>query len=565
MLLILLSWIIISAVFLAFGDMALVLWNKATRTKERYGLFGLYLIGMCTTGLIATILSLFLPIDIYVLVVLIFISANYIFIRQAKFIELFRTVYCQFETLSKSSKAAIIFSVTAIAVYSLSAPILYDFGLYHLQSIMWTEAYHVVPGLGNIHGRLGFNSCFLLLSALFGYHPEYYSPIFAINSISTLLFSVWLIIKISEADSIIRKIILAIIPILFYLSFLKYISSTSTDILTHIIVIYTLLQLVLGQEPVKNKYLYYIAIPLFCVTLKLSASIIILVALFAFITMLRNKQYRILSCSAILGAIIIIPWCIRFVVLTGYLIYPFPSIDLFDPDWKMPLQMVIDEKESATAWARATYRSTSEVMAMPFGEWFGIWIKALRKWDLLLYIIATISPIIVLLNRKNMAKNNNLIAWTITLCGFIFCFFSAPDPRFGFGFIVCCAFIPFLTINSKTHKTTQETRSKIDSALSLCLIAAFIGFIGLGIRQVTHYQGNLPVKTLIFKPQPVNTVKNNINATFTQHETSDFIIYSPDKDNRCFDQCLPCTTPEFAQRNIELRGTDFRQGFRIKK
>lgn len=43
----------------------------------------------------------------------------------------------------------------------------YDTGLYHAQFIRWIESFSVVKGLGNLDGRLAFNSHFDLMSAFF--------------------------------------------------------------------------------------------------------------------------------------------------------------------------------------------------------------------------------------------------------------------------------------------------------------------------------------------------------------------------------------------------------------
>ncbi|MCZ7582724.1 MAG: hypothetical protein M5R36_04970 [Deltaproteobacteria bacterium] len=53
-----------------------------------------------------------------------------------------------------------------IANRALAAPRLPDFGLYHVPMMRWTQAYAIVPGLGNLHGRLAFNNSSLLYAAL---------------------------------------------------------------------------------------------------------------------------------------------------------------------------------------------------------------------------------------------------------------------------------------------------------------------------------------------------------------------------------------------------------------
>ena len=45
----------------------------------------------------------------------------------------------------------------------------YDTYLYHAQAIHWIEEYAVVPGLGNLHFRLAYNSAFMTLQALFSF------------------------------------------------------------------------------------------------------------------------------------------------------------------------------------------------------------------------------------------------------------------------------------------------------------------------------------------------------------------------------------------------------------
>lgn len=53
-----------------------------------------------------------------------------------------------------------------IAYRALGDPVAFDTGMYHLPAVEWIHASPVVPGLANLHGRLGFNNSALLLSAL---------------------------------------------------------------------------------------------------------------------------------------------------------------------------------------------------------------------------------------------------------------------------------------------------------------------------------------------------------------------------------------------------------------
>src|SRR5262249_3970511 len=47
----------------------------------------------------------------------------------------------------------------------------FDRGQYHIQAVRWNREYAIVPGLGNLHGRLAFNNAGLLYDALLSVGP----------------------------------------------------------------------------------------------------------------------------------------------------------------------------------------------------------------------------------------------------------------------------------------------------------------------------------------------------------------------------------------------------------
>src|SRR5689334_5571318 len=57
---------------------------------------------------------------------------------------------------------AIVIAVAAfwIASRSMLPPQAYDTGLYYLNTIRWIHSFPIVPGLGNLHGRLAFNQSY---------------------------------------------------------------------------------------------------------------------------------------------------------------------------------------------------------------------------------------------------------------------------------------------------------------------------------------------------------------------------------------------------------------------
>lgn len=80
-----------------------------------------------------------------------------------------RMFYKQLKSLGIFSRLfGIAFSIAAF-YYSIAGQLTYDTGLYYAQAIHWIESFGVVPGLANLHIRLGFNSTLFLLAAFLGF------------------------------------------------------------------------------------------------------------------------------------------------------------------------------------------------------------------------------------------------------------------------------------------------------------------------------------------------------------------------------------------------------------
>ena len=123
------------------------------------------------------------------------------------------------------------------------------------------------------------------------------------------------------------------------------------------------------------------------VTFKLSSLLIVFLLLFLVRSALRQRRLILYLATAVLiGA----PFVARNVILSGYLLYPVPSVDIISVDWKIPLEEVQFEKDLVEGWAKQPYGTTyiddfediPKIMEMPFGEWFEIWWPAQsKKWQ----------------------------------------------------------------------------------------------------------------------------------------------------------------------------------------
>jgi hypothetical protein len=174
--------------------------------------------------------------------------------------------------------------------------------------------------------------------------------------------------------------------------------------------------------------------------------------------------------------VILIPWVVRNIILSGYLIYPFPYIDLFNVDWKLPYQYVIAEKLGNHGWARLPGPHWRESLDMSLSEWIPKWLDWV-SYRFKITIIATFLamliyiPIAMLrLRRQTGWTNTREILYLIGCIGVIYWFTNAPDPRFGWGFIFIAFIIPVAPL-------IQQIVVRFKAASRLCMLSILILYI----------------------------------------------------------------------------------------
>ena len=70
------------------------------------------------------------------------------------------------------------------------------------------------------------------------------------------------------------------------------------------------------------------------------------------IAMIKEKRIKEIITSIMAGIIILLPYFIRNYIICGWLIYPFTKIDIFNPDWKLPMRHVQADADEIKVWGR---------------------------------------------------------------------------------------------------------------------------------------------------------------------------------------------------------------------
>ncbi len=301
----------------------------------------------------------------------------------------------------------------------------YDTGLYHAQSIRWIEEYGVVKGLGNLHCRLAYNSSSFALSALYSmaflggqsYHC-------AAGWLAFLLAVVCLRIGKSLRVGRLRSSDFARVMCVYYLvNIFDEMISPASDyfmVLVAFYIVITWLDLSERGEETILPYALLCVLGVFLMTVKLSAALILLFTLYPACRLLREKRWGEIGVYLGLGILTALPFFIRNVVISGWLVYPFTQIDLFDVIWKIPKGIADYDAREIQVWGRG-YTDVSQ-FDMPVREWLPGWFGGLAGSDKLLVLgaAAAVAALIVETGylvwrrcRRRMAAAGRFALWRV--------------------------------------------------------------------------------------------------------------------------------------------------------
>lgn len=449
----------------------------------------------------------------------------------------------------------IILTVLIIALictgFAASTEILvYDTGLYHTQSIKWIQEYPVVPGLGNLHGRFAFNSMFFPVSALFGMNIGGFliypvNLLIFLTVIGRLIFNIHFAVTQSRIAEVVFAGLAASALVWFHF---HHLNSATVDVLCTSVFIYIVAILLRTKQfPAFPAFASCVlaGLIIFCIASKLSAALLVLFLVPGIISDFRKSWKPLL----VTGLFLLIPFIIRNYYISGYLVYPFPNIDLFNPDWKIPIATVMEMKEIISSWAKIPYADPEIVALQSMAEWSNVWWNNLTLLIKVLLAFGILTPLFILWSILRKETFHAIIA-TILFLNIVFWFFNAPDPRFAYGFILTNVAL-ILSAGIPWQKLIPQ------KGIPILAVLASVGLVLLlsGVVYLKRDHLNLSFSRILLP------VKNSIVPELSTFRTN-FSLFVPVNDDRCFNAPLPCTTQP--KPEVILRNNDLGSGFKIQ-
>lgn len=299
----------------------------------------------------------------------------------------------------------------------------YDTALYHAQSIRWIEEYGVVRGLGNLHCRLAYNSASFALSA-------FYSMAFlgrgSLHCVAGFLAFVLAAGSLRLADSLRERKLHAsdfarVMCVYYLVNIFDEMISPASDYFMVLIAFYIVITwLSLAERGEKEIFPYALlcVLSVFLLTLKLSAALILLLTIYPACRLVKEKRWREIGVYLGLGFLTALPFFIRNVILSGWLVYPFTSIDWFDVIWKIPKGVADYDAREIQVWGRG-YSDVTRYDIVP-KEWLPGWFHGLAGSDKVFVLAAVLAVAALLLQAVYLiwrqAGRRQTEAWRSAAC-----------------------------------------------------------------------------------------------------------------------------------------------------
>lgn len=433
----------------------------------------------------------------------------------------------------------------------------FDSGLYHAQAIRWIEEYGVVPGLANLHCRLAYNSSAFVLTAL-------YSMKFLVGqSLHTVAGFMALVLAVKGLDVIkvfSRKKVLVSdflkVAMLFYISIIyTEMMSPASDYFAMLFLFYVVVTWVELEERKEKSITPF---GMLCVLLavnvaiKLSAVIMLLLVIKPAVVLLKEKRYGQIAIYLVMGILAVFPYLARNVILSGWLVYPFPAIDLFTFDWKIPAGEARYDAEEIKVYAKGMtdvlLKDTSISQWIP--NWFDK-LKGLEKVWVLSSVISVFAGTAIslwgVIKKKKELYGFLFLQWVL-IAGYLFWQIGTPLVRYGYIYILA---FPFFTIGLWfVVLLGKKEKSYVLFAMVLVLFLAYKG-------------GNLVQSMAVSSHQAYYLWQQDyVTLDYDTYEIDGVEFYVPLQSGQIGYDKFPAAPYE--RYDVEMRGKSLREGFRRK-
>lgn len=317
----------------------------------------------------------------------------------------------------------------------------YDYGLYYLQTFKWNREFPIVAGLGNLHSRLAYNSAIFLLAPLVDRSEWGWIA----NCLAVVFLLLALLARARQSNSMTRWFVaFALIVFAIKPGWLNWLGLMQSDALGAVLILYWVaLALSLADAPHRPTAFALLLLSAVLAVLT-KVSMLPLLALTAVLFWIHRRERPLGVAVGLFAAVALGAWMLRGIWLSGCAVYPIQQTCLSDLAWARPPAGLQEEQLAIRAWARAPDQWN---FAGILSDWQWFWPWATVAWRKRLVQLMTAGILLGLVARLTGARKvrHSHDDLTVLAAGLAvsmgFWFWSAPDLRFGQGFIVAAGLL----------------------------------------------------------------------------------------------------------------------------
>lgn len=442
-----------------------------------------------------------------------------------------------------------------------------DTYLYHAQAVRWLDDYGCVKGIANLNTRLGFNNASFAFHAIGTFNEIFDTRMHCTLGFLLLLYSVYLVEKtIVDVRKGKYTNVLFYICCLFYAIKNAEVGSTYlTDYPANIMAAIILIEWIATFDDRDEEKIYkQSVISILCVflaTLKFSLCLLALLAVVPGIWLVKHHEWKKIASFVVMGLLVLLPFLIRNMMISGWLLYPFAGIDIFNVTWKVPRSLVEYEAYWVYSWGRLPGENTILTMESGVFAWVPAWISHLsvvQKGEVFLATFSSVAIIICFI-KDRIQKNNFTsiigqyeLVLGIVVVNLIYWFVSAPDVRFVSALLVFVIFIwPMVWIEKKNVQL---------SSIVIIFLIAELGCSTPIVQTVIYLDSIDNLKHLVTMNQ---TWQYNNSGAF-EYNISGRTIFETRGMLPAYHE-LPCVTGESRIEDIYFLGDNIRDGFAMRE
>ncbi len=439
-----------------------------------------------------------------------------------------------------------------------------DTNIYHAQMIRLYEEYGVIKGMGNLQQHFGYNSAYLAYASIFSMNWLFGEPVHATTGFFEAVFAVYSFYGLKRFKE--HKYHMADmmrVGILFYILVILVRSmSPATDFATILLAMFVIAAWCEnaegGKEPERYAFLSVVAV--LVTTYKFSAGVLVLIVLYPAVCLLKGKRWKEICGYLLCGTCVLMPFLIRNFLISGWLLYPFNGIDLFDVEWKVPEPYLLVDSDQIKVWGRCLFDVAK--VDWPIRDWLPIWWEAQERYAQMFMGGFLIGCGLLLVQFVHALASRRKIHWDIVILilavfGSAFMWFvMAPFIRYGRAYLFA---IPLIAMGLYMSESKKGLYSIVTGGMVFCIFVSLTPYLDNYITD-----GGVFIKQNLTEPYYITQKPYDVGNMESIEINGNQIYYDSTSDEVNSYYVYPSTCYYHMLERSTLLGDSIEEGFRAK-